>query len=44
MPEQLFAGISADEVGIWAAAVEKYIVAALQGGKRKAQLRTVAER
>ena len=43
MPKQLFAGISADEVGIRTAAVEKYIVAALQEGKRKAQLRTVAE-
>ena len=44
MPEQLFAGIPADEVGIRTAAVEKYIVAALQGGKQKAQLRAVAER
>ena len=43
MPEQLFAGISADKIGIRTTAVEKYIVAALQGGKRKTQLRAVAE-
>ena len=44
MPKQLFAGIPADKVGIRTAAVEKYIVAALQGGKRKAQFRAVTER
>ena len=44
MPHQLAAGITAEQVGIDAAAVKDHVVAAFKRGERKSQSASVAER
>ena len=44
MPHQLAAGITAEQVGIDAAAVKDHIVAAFKRGERKSKNASVAER